>query len=359
MGSPDPPPPPDYKGAANEQGAANIETARIQGKMNNPNVNNPLGTQTVTWDGDQPTVNQAYSPEQQAIFDQSNQSKLALGRLNLQGSRALEGVVGKQVSFDGMPAAPGSYDDMRKRVIDAQMGRVNEDYGRATDQASSSLIAAGIRPGSVAYNDKIQLLQRGLNDAKQQAEGSATSQVQAAQNMDTQRRKDAIAEYLSQRQVPLNEITALTSGSQVSNPFAVPGYAQNTSIAPPPIFDAAQLQAQDSMDRYNARAASADATQSGLFGLGGSAMGAGALAFAASDRRAKRKIVRIGTHCSGIGVYRFRYNRRWSSAYRPGVHVGVMAADVLTVDPASVIPHPDGYLMVDYGRFNARFQEKE
>lgn len=275
-GSPDPPPPPDYKGAANEQGAANIETARIQGKMNNPNVNNPLGTQTVTWDGDHPTVNQAYSPAQQAIFDQSNQSKLALGRLNLQGAKALEGVVGKQVSFDGMPNAPSSYDDLRKRVIDAQMGRVNEDYGRSTDQASSSLIAAGIRPGSVAYNDKMQLLQRGLNDAKQQAEGSATSQVQAAQNMDTQRRKDAIAEMLAQRQVPLNEITALTSGSQVSNPFAVPSYSQNTSIAPPPIFSATQLGAQDAMDRYNAASASSDAFNSGLFSLGASGMGAGA-----------------------------------------------------------------------------------
>ncbi len=275
-GSPDPPPPPDYKGAAAEQGAANVETARIQGKMNNPNIINPLGTQTVTWEGDQPTVNQVYSPEQQAIFDQSNQSKLALGRLNLQGANALEGVVGKAVSFGGMPNAPGSYDDLRRRVIDAQMSRVNEDYGRSTEQANSDLIAAGIRPGSTAYDDRMQLLQRGLNDARQQAEGSATGQIQAAYGMDTQRRKDAIAEMLAQRQVPLNEITALTSGSQVSNPFAIPSYAQNTSIAPPPIFAATQAGAQDAMDRYNAASASADAFNSGMFSLGASGMGAAA-----------------------------------------------------------------------------------
>jgi len=275
-GSPDPPPPPDYKGAAAEQGAENVETARIQGKMNNPNVNNPLGTQVVTWDGDQPTMTQTYSPAQQEIFDQSNQSKLALGRLNLQGANALEGVVGKKVSFDGMPAAPGNYDALRKRVIDAQMGRVNEDYDISKDNANSSMIAAGIQPGNKAYNDKMQLLQRGLNDARQQAEGSATGQIQAAYGMDTQARKDAIAEMLAQRQVQLNEITALTSGSQVSNPFAVPSYAQNTSIAPPPIFSATQLGAQDAMDRYNAQAASADAFNSGLFSLGGAGLGAGA-----------------------------------------------------------------------------------
>ena len=55
--SPSAPPPPDYAGAAVAQGAANEATARLQGRMNNPNVIGPLGSQTVTFGT--PTFNQA------------------------------------------------------------------------------------------------------------------------------------------------------------------------------------------------------------------------------------------------------------------------------------------------------------
>jgi hypothetical protein len=55
--SPSPPPAPDYAGAAAAQGAANLETAKAQGRMNNPNVVGPLGSQTVTWGT--PTFDQA------------------------------------------------------------------------------------------------------------------------------------------------------------------------------------------------------------------------------------------------------------------------------------------------------------
>ena len=47
--SPSPPAAPDYAGAATAQGAANVETARLQGRMNNPNISGPLGSQTVTF----------------------------------------------------------------------------------------------------------------------------------------------------------------------------------------------------------------------------------------------------------------------------------------------------------------------
>ena len=55
--SPSAPAPPDYAGAAVAQGAANEATARLQGRMNNPNVIGPLGSQTVTFGT--PTFNQA------------------------------------------------------------------------------------------------------------------------------------------------------------------------------------------------------------------------------------------------------------------------------------------------------------
>ena len=48
--SPSPPPAPDYAGAARAQGAANEATARLQGRISNPNISGPLGGQTVTWE---------------------------------------------------------------------------------------------------------------------------------------------------------------------------------------------------------------------------------------------------------------------------------------------------------------------
>ena len=91
-------PAPDYSGAAKEQGAANLEAAKASGRINNPNVISPYGTQQVTWDGDTPTLTQTFSPSQQALFDQSNATKLQLSQLSGQGATALQGVVGKGVS---------------------------------------------------------------------------------------------------------------------------------------------------------------------------------------------------------------------------------------------------------------------
>ena len=47
--SPKPPPPPDYAGAAREQGTANLEAARLTARLSNPNISTPLGGQRVSW----------------------------------------------------------------------------------------------------------------------------------------------------------------------------------------------------------------------------------------------------------------------------------------------------------------------
>lgn len=335
MCAPSPPPPPDYAGAAAAQGAANKEAAIASSNLNNPNVINPYGTQTFTEGvnpGDRPTLTQTFSPEQQALYEQSVKTKGLLGGLGEQGATSLQGIVGKQLDLSGAPAV-GGYDDTRKKVIDAMMSRTNEDYAQQTDQANSDLVAAGIRPGTKAYADRMQAIERSRNDARQQAEVAGGNAASQAFNTDTQRRKDAIAEILSQRGVPLNEITALMSGSQVSNPFAVPGVAQNANIAPAPVFGAANAAGQYGTDVYNADVGANNAMMKGLFGLGSAAI-------LASDRRLKSNIVRIGTHPLGIGIYEYDiFGHR---------DIGVMADEVLTVKPEAVIQGP-GYLMVDYG----------
>jgi hypothetical protein len=50
--SPAPPPAPDYAAAAQQQGQANLEAARLTARLSNPNISTPLGGQRVTFGRD-------------------------------------------------------------------------------------------------------------------------------------------------------------------------------------------------------------------------------------------------------------------------------------------------------------------
>lgn len=319
--------------------------------MNNPNVNSPYGTQTVTWNEDTPTITQQLSPEEQAIFAQNQANRTGLGGLAGQGIESLQGVIGRQLDLSGapqggtalnpgairaptalqggtLPGMPSAYggaknlpelasaEATRNKVIAAMMGRANEGFAQREDQTNSDLIARGLRPGTEAYSREMERIDQARNDARQQAEiagGNAAAQqfdmdlgrrkqvygegitdantmydqglgirrqaqgeqgqqftqqgqvAQLLQSLQGQQfsqsndaRRQAITELLARRQTPLNEITALMSGSQVSNPFAVPNFNGNTQVAPSPIFGATQAQGQYGTDLYNAQAGTAN-----------------------------------------------------------------------------------------------------
>lgn len=272
----DAPDPPNYAAAAQAQGAANVESAVAGSHLNNPNVINPYGSQT--WvegatDTSRPTMVQEFSPEQQMLYDKSVQTRGLMGDLGIQGAGALGQVIGQNIDMSALPAAPGDAAATRDKVYNAMMTRVNEDYGRNVDDKNSQLIAAGIRPGTKAYDDAMNLIERGRNDARNQALLASSSEAQRDYQMDADRRRTALSEMLAGRQTPLNEINALLSGSQVSNPFAVPNAAQNTQVAPAPVFGAAQAQYGADLNNYNAQQAGMGNIMSGLFGLGSAAVG--------------------------------------------------------------------------------------
>lgn len=331
------PPAPDYAGAAVAQGAANKEAAISSSLLNNPNVVNPYGTQTWTGGegGGRPTLTQKLSPSQLALYDQEVRTQGLLGDLGETGATALKGVVGKALDFSGAPAAP-SAGGARQDAYDAIMSRVNEETTSAKDKQNSTLIAAGIRPGTKAYQDAMFAIDRGANDARQQAITAAGAEGQRDFNMGTQSRKDSIAEILAQRQTPLNEINALMSGSQVSNPFAMPGASQNSNVQPAPIYNAALQKGQYDTDAYNARQSGNNSMMSGLFSLGAAGLKAW------SDARLKSRIRRIGTHPIGVGIYKYEIFGE--------PDIGVMAQELLTVKPEAVSIHPSGFYQVDYGR---------
>lgn len=334
MCAPSPPPPPDYSGAAREQGAANLEAARASSRLSNPSIYTPYGNRIVTYNGDDPTVTQTYSPELKAIYDTNLRGQQGLANLGEQAIGRVGGILGQDVSFGGAPAAPGSASATRDKVINAMMARVDTDLGRRRDSTNSDLVARGIPRGSEAYNREMEMIDRARTDALNQAQLSAGSEASRDFGLDMDRRRQAITELLAQRQIPLNEISALRSGSQVA-PLQFQNYS-GVNAAPAPVFGAAQAQYGAAGDAYNAQAQQSGNTMSGLFSLG-----AAALPLMFSDRRLKTNIRRIGTHPLGIGFYAYTIFGEASQ--------GVMADEVLAVRPEAVKRHENGFLMVDYG----------
>lgn len=81
-------------------------------------------------------------------------------------------------------------------------------------------------------------------------------------------------------------------------------------------------------------------------GLGGVVGGLGSM-FAASDRRLKKNIFKVGELDNGLNVYQYRYI---SGA---GPYIGVMADEVEKIVPEALGPEIDGYKTVDYSKLEA------
>jgi hypothetical protein len=178
-------------------------------------------------------------------------------------------------------------------------------------------------------------------ELSRQAAANAAQQQQFQQNIAQQQfRNTAIQQALAQqaaiRSIPVNEISALLSGGQVSVP-QFQGYS-GVTVAPAPIFQGGQAQDAAAMQRYGIAANQAASNAGGLFNLAGSL---GSAAIMASDRRLKSNIVRLGTHPLGIGIYAYDiFGER---------QLGVMADEVEQVKPEAVLTHSSGFKMVNYG----------
>jgi hypothetical protein len=213
----------------------------------------------------------------------------------------------------------------------------------------TQLINQGLRPGTEAYDNAIQLLGQQENDARTQAalQGinvdmganlQGYNQALTGAQFGNTAQQQALAEAIQQRQMPLNEITALMSGSQIQNPQF--GAYSGSTVQAAPIFAGTQAQGQFEQNLYNQQVAAQNANTAGLYSLAGA--GGAAAITKYSDARLKSNIVKIGKHPIGIGIYEydiFGHRER-----------GVMAQELMQVMPDAVHQDSNGYFMVDYGR---------
>lgn len=330
--SPSPPPAPDYAGAAQATAAGNVENTRLAAKANRVDQYTPYGninyTQGVDGDSDRWRLDYNLSPIGQQLLDYQNNAALGLGS---QTGQALDRV--NQVL--SQPFDYGSVADVQNAAQKAVTDRLDPMWDRREQQMQTQLANQGLKLGSEAYSNALKDFNVGRNDAYQQA---------ILTGINTMPQTYQMANAL--RSQPLNELNALRTGSQVTNPQFQQVPQQQTTPGPN-MLAAAQGQYGSQMDAYNAQVGQNNALMSGLFSLGSAALGAPVGTFSSifSDRRLKSNIERVGTHPLGIGIYEYDI---FGNRER-----GVMADEVMTVKPEAVSTHSSGYMQVDYSALGA------
>ena len=254
------------------------------------------------------SVTQTLSPAQQAIKTQNDQASLNLSTLG----NSLSGTLGQQLTGNfklGNEAVEGRLMDLGRKRLDPMFAQRDEDL-------RTRLANQGIKAGSQAYD-------REMNNQGQQ-------QNDAYNQLLLQGRGQASQELLTEDNQRINQIGALLSGGQVSQPDFMTG----SQVGAIPTTDNAAIIANTDAARMNAWQQSQAATGSTLGGIGG--------LFALSDERAKDDKHKIGKTEDGLGIYSFKYKGS------PKTEIGLMAQEVQKKKPGAVAKRPDGLLAVNY-----------
>ena len=305
---------PDYTASANATAAGNLQAARSAAAANRVSQYTPYGNLIYSHtpgggpDDWQSQVNLSSTGQQ--LLDQSNQTSLGLGNLQ---NNALDRVTNAY----SQPMDMSSVGDVQKQAEGAITSRLDPMWTQNQNALENKLSNQGITQGSEAYGNAMRDFNTGRNDAYQQA---------ILGGINTMPQTQALAMQL--RNQPLNELNAIRSGSQVTDPqFGSTPQQQTTSGAD--MMGAQQAQYGGNLNDKNAQVGSSNSTMS--------SMAEGALLLAMfSDRRLKSNIVRIGTY-KGYPWYRYDIFGRPSE--------GVMADEV--PDSAKIL-HSSGYWMVNY-----------
>jgi hypothetical protein len=274
----------------------------------------------------------------QQRFDTTNAAQQNMANIAKLLSGQIESTAGQPVSYDGLPelAGSGGYEATRKSTEDAIYSRLNPQLERARASRETDLANRGIRIGSAAYDRAMEGVGQNENDARMQAILAGGQEQSRMAGLDSAARAQLLGERTGAANEPINRLSALLSGSQVSKPqyqTYQPGQIATTDVSS--LINQGYGQ---QMQNYQIKNQNYQDTIGGLFGLGRSAI-------MASDERFKKDIKPMGV-AKGHKVYSYRYQNEDDDAPK---HVGVMAQEVEKTRPDAVINTPIGKA-VDYGK---------
>lgn len=251
---------PDYIGAANAQSYGTIQAALANSYLNNPSVISPLGSRTRTQTGTQ-TINipgygnisvptftdtTTLSPEQQKLYDTQT---------------AMESGVQNQAAGNlSTPFSFKSANDVADSAVDAYMSRLNPQWDRRTAQTDTALKNQGLMPGMEGYDNAMHDLDYARNDAEKQAI------LAGIQTM-----PQTLQEEQAIRDLPINELSALQSGSPVNMP-QFQATNNNANAQGPQTLTATGQAGNWQQALYNSQVAQQNSQRQGLYGMGGAAL---------------------------------------------------------------------------------------
>jgi hypothetical protein len=338
--APSAPAAPDYSAAAQQTAQGNLEAARAATAANRVNQVTPYGSLNYAITGADPygnptyTATQSLSPQQQQLLDYQNQTSMGLGRLAGQGLGYVEQML--QTPFD-TSALPSTGFNPSQSYQDAYMQRLQPQIQQGREALDVKLANAGIPVGSEAYRRAQMAQSQRENDLL----AAATTQ---GFGVGQQARQTALQEQAYLRNEPLNTLSAVRTGSQVTGPQFV-NSAQQATTAGPDLLGAAGMQYNAQLGDFNQRQAAQQNFNQGLMGLG-------AAGIMASDIRMKENIKHIAWLPNGLPVYTYEYKDEFKDhpLAGHGTHTGVMAHEVEAMYPNAVITLDNGYKAVDYGQ---------
>jgi hypothetical protein len=337
--APSAPAAPDYAGAARETAAGNLAAAQTATAANRVNQITPYGNlnyaETGTDSRGNPiwTATQTLSPDQQKLLDYQNATSIGLGKIAGQGLGYVENMLNTPFNISALPSTGFN---PSQSYQDAYMQRLQPQMQQTREALQQQLANKGIDIGSTAYDRAMQTQAQRENDLLL---GATTQGFGVGQ----QARQQALQEQAYLRNEPLNTLSAVRTGSQVTGPQFV-NSAQQATTSGPDLMGAAGMQYNAQMGDFNAKQAAQQNFNSGLMGLAGAGM-------MMSDIRTKENIVPIGVLNNGLTLYSFEYKDEFKDhpLAGEGLQVGVMAQEVEQVYPYAVTTLNDGYKTVNYG----------
>ena len=253
--SPSPPPAPDPVATAKAQGEMNRNTAITQYGLNATDQVTPYGNLTYSqigsWSDGTPHYQAAttLSPEQQELYRLNTETQKGIGQLGLEQTRRIANLLSTPVDL--------SNDATEARLTELGRRRLDPILAEREAALETKLTNQGVMPGTEAWT-------RAMRDNSQAANDAHTQLLLGG-------RGQAVQEALTQRNQPINEITALLSGSQVHQPSFV-GTPQS-SVAPVDYTGLVNNNYNAQMAAYNAELQKQGAMYGALGSIAGSALG--------------------------------------------------------------------------------------
>jgi len=301
--------------------------------------------------GDAGEITRSYGPSDNFSADRQRVEESLYGRINPQLQRdrqALETRLQDQGIRYGSQAYNQAMDDWNRQSSDARLAVTvagGQEQQRMMDMEAKR---AGFQ-NAAQQQQFTELQQRGMfanqaqaADYQQEAlrgqfynaaAAQETARGQNVYNAANQTRAQSLAEQYAQRNQPINEISALMSGSQVQPPSFV--NTGNQQIATTDYAGLVNNRFNQDMQNYQTQSNNANQLIGGLFGaIAGAGRGI------VSDRRVKEDIDKVGTifaagpdDAKELPIYEYKYKGKFDDGQR---HVGPMAQDVEKIDKEAV-----------------------